>query len=106
MSGFIDVWWIKHDGGLLLLLANLLRKHRLWRRCALRLHLVTDSRSDATIIRARMMRLLSIINIEAAVGDVVSVQEGSMLPYMHASQTRVRCAARPCLSLPRRGAEP
>ena len=35
-DGSIDVWWIKHDGGLLLLIAHLLRKHRVCAaaRCA------------------------------------------------------------------------
>jgi hypothetical protein len=47
-SGSIDVWWIKHDGGLLLLMAHLLRKHRVWKRCALRLHLITETGTDRT----------------------------------------------------------
>lgn len=41
-EGYIDVWWIIRDGGLLLLIAHLLRKHRVWRKCHLRLHLIME----------------------------------------------------------------
>lgn len=29
-DGHIDVWWIVHDGGLLMLLPFLLRQHKVW----------------------------------------------------------------------------
>lgn len=91
-GGYIDVWWIRHDGGLLLLLSNLLKKHKLWRRCHLRLHLVTDSLTEPALIRDRMHKLLTMINISASVEEVVRVSEGSMLPYM------TRCARAPGLA--------
>ena len=58
--GSIDVWWIKHDGGLLLLMAHLLRKHRVWKRCALRLHLITETGTDRTLLRERVLTLLQV----------------------------------------------
>lgn len=36
-SGYIDIWWIIHDGGLLFLLAFLLQQHYIWNKCILRL---------------------------------------------------------------------
>ena len=34
----IDLWWVVHDGGLLLLLSIILRKHRKWHNCNLRVY--------------------------------------------------------------------
>ncbi|CAF1277961.1 unnamed protein product [Adineta ricciae] len=36
-SGYIDIWWIIYDGGLLFLLAFLLQQHPVWNKCVLRL---------------------------------------------------------------------
>lgn len=36
-KGNIDVWWIVHDGGLLLLLPFLLKRHKVWKNCFLRI---------------------------------------------------------------------
>lgn len=30
LEGHIDVWWIVHDGGMLMLLPFLLRQHKVW----------------------------------------------------------------------------
>uniref|UniRef100_A0A8C1RX19 Solute carrier family 12 member 7a n=1 Tax=Cyprinus carpio TaxID=7962 RepID=A0A8C1RX19_CYPCA len=40
--GTIDVWWIVHDGGLLMLLPFLLRQHKVWRRCKMRIFTVAQ----------------------------------------------------------------
>lgn len=42
LAGAIDVWWIIHDGGLLILLPFLLRQHRVWRQCHLRIFAVAQ----------------------------------------------------------------
>ena len=34
LHGTIDIWWVVHDGGLLLLLSVILRRSRTWRLCA------------------------------------------------------------------------
>jgi hypothetical protein len=57
-TGYIDVWWIKHDGGLLLLISHLLQKHRVWRRCDLRLHLITEMGTDPQQLKDRVHKLL------------------------------------------------
>ncbi|KAJ8366311.1 hypothetical protein AAFF_G00362770 [Aldrovandia affinis] len=36
-EGYIDVWWIVHDGGMLMLLPFLLRQHKVWRKCGMRI---------------------------------------------------------------------
>lgn len=93
VEGYIDVWWIKHDGGLLLLLSHLLKKHRLWRKCFLRLHLVTESGTNPALVKDRMHKLLAMINISASVEEVILVDSNSLLPYMRESGTRQRCAS-------------
>lgn len=40
MKGNIDIWWVVHDGGLLMLLPFLLLKHKVWRHCNLRIFTV------------------------------------------------------------------
>ena len=40
LSGTIDVWWIVHDGGMLILLAFLLKQHKVWRACRIRIFTV------------------------------------------------------------------
>ena len=81
-EGYIDVWWIKHDGGLLLLISHLLQKHRLWKKCLLRLHLIIESGTDPQLVRERVHKLLTRINIKATVEEVILVDSSSMLPYM------------------------
>jgi hypothetical protein len=89
-SQFVDVWWIKNDGGLLLLITHLLSKHRLWRGCKLRLHLITESGTDPELIKGRMSRLLTLVNIDASVQEVILVEPESLLPYMVTSGARLR----------------
>ena len=85
---YIDVWWIKHDGGLLLLISHLLQKHRLWKKCLLRLHLIIESGTDPQLVRERVHKLLTRINIKATVEEVILVDSSSLLPYMQVTGCR------------------
>lgn len=40
LGGTIDIWWIVHDGGLLMLIPFLLRQHRTWKNSKLRIFTV------------------------------------------------------------------
>ena len=40
LEGNVDVWWIVHDGGLMILLLFLLKRHKVWRKCNLRIFTV------------------------------------------------------------------
>jgi len=40
LRGTIDIWWIVHDGGLLMLLPFLLKQHKTWKNCQLRIFTV------------------------------------------------------------------
>ena len=39
-EGNIDVWWVVHDGGMMILMMFLLRQHKTWRKCNLRIFTV------------------------------------------------------------------
>jgi potassium/chloride transporter 4/5/6 len=41
VKGTIDVWWVVHDGGMLILLAFLLQADKVWRGCRLRVFTVS-----------------------------------------------------------------
>ena len=40
LAGTIDIWWIVHDGGLLMLLPFLLIQHKVWKNCHMRIFTV------------------------------------------------------------------
>ncbi|CAJ1371617.1 unnamed protein product [Effrenium voratum] len=46
LAGNIDIWWIVGDGGVLLLLPSLLKKHRVWSGCHIRLFVLADRAGD------------------------------------------------------------
>jgi potassium/chloride transporter 4/5/6 len=46
LGGFIDIWWIVGEGGILLLLPFLLKKHQTWRDCRTRLWVLADKVGD------------------------------------------------------------
>jgi solute carrier family 12 (potassium/chloride transporter), member 4/6 len=40
LKGSIDIWWFYYDGGLMCLIAYLLKKHKVWKYCQARIFLV------------------------------------------------------------------
>ena len=44
----IDIWWIVHDGGLMLLLASLFQRHAVWRRSNIRLFLLRSEEDESS----------------------------------------------------------
>ena len=49
LKGTIDIWWIVHDGGLLMLLPFLLKQHKTWKNCKLRIFTVARILCHSTI---------------------------------------------------------
>ena len=55
VTGTIDVWWLIHDGGILVLLPYLLQRHRVWRECKLRIFAITpENLVDTTSTEERL----------------------------------------------------
>ncbi|OUC41241.1 amino acid permease [Trichinella nativa] len=68
--GCMDVWWILHDGGIMILLAFLLRQNRVWRNTKLRIFTVCQSEEDLDKVRESMKTFIYHLRMDATV-DVV-----------------------------------
>lgn len=56
----IDIWWMIHDGGLLLLIPHLLSLHPVWKHCKLRVFVVLTRPDENPIkYRTRALRFLA-----------------------------------------------
>ena len=65
--GYIDIWWILHDGGLLILLAFLLKQHKVWRGCKLRLFAVAQEMDNSVKMREELQKFVYQLRIDAVV---------------------------------------
>ena len=74
LTGTVDVWWIVHDGGLLMLLPFLLRKHRTWRGTRLRLYAIAHNDDDTQRMKEDLTKFLYDLRIvgQVHVIDMVS----------------------------------
>lgn len=72
--GNIDVWWIVHDGGLLMLLPFLLKQHRTWKNCKMRIFTVAQMEDNSIQMKKDLKMFLYHLRIEAEVEVVEMVQ--------------------------------
>ncbi|XP_067651292.1 solute carrier family 12 member 4-like isoform X1 [Haliotis asinina] len=70
LRGTIDVWWIVHDGGLLMLLPFLLRMDRSWKNCKLRIFTVAQMEDNSIEMMKDLKTYLYQLRIEAEVNVV------------------------------------
>ncbi|KAJ3594177.1 hypothetical protein NHX12_006508 [Muraenolepis orangiensis] len=73
-EGHIDVWWIVHDGGMLMLLPFLLKQHKVWRKCKMRIFTHPDEKDLATFLYQ--------LRIEAEV-EVVEMHDSDISAYTY-----------------------
>jgi hypothetical protein len=71
-TGTIDLWWIIHDGGLLLLIVFLLKRHKIWQKCKLRLFTVANENEHSVQIRNDLVQYMYFLRIDADV-DVIEM---------------------------------
>ena len=83
VSGFVDVWWVVHDGGLLLMIAHLLLRHRVWERCRLRVHTVLQKAQDPGAVRRTLQAVLRDFRVDAEVSVVEAGDDADMYAYTH-----------------------
>ena len=57
-QGFIDIWWIVHDGGLLMLLPFLLKQHRTWKKCRMRIFTVAQAEDNSIQMKKDLKQFL------------------------------------------------
>lgn len=84
LGGFIDIWWIVNDGGLLMLLPHLLRQHRTWKSCQLRIFTVAQAHDNSVQMRDDLRKFLYHLRIEAQVDivEMVSSLRSSPFPFL------------------------
>lgn len=79
MAGTIDVWWIVHDGGLLMLLPFLLRKHKTWKNTKLRLFTIAHFDDNTVQMKNDLEKFLYHLRIEADVNVIEMVRSRARL---------------------------
>jgi len=82
ISGTIDVWWIVHDGGLLMLLPFLLRQHRTWRHCKMRLFTVAQLEDNSIQMKKDLKVSLYNLRMDAEI-EVVEMMDSDISAYTY-----------------------
>lgn len=80
--GNIDVWWIVHDGGLLMLLPFLLKQHRTWKNCKMRIFTVAQIEDNSIQMKKDLKTFLYHLRIEAEV-EVVEMMNSDISAYTY-----------------------
>ncbi|XP_066099275.1 solute carrier family 12 member 7 isoform X4 [Saccopteryx bilineata] len=81
-DGNIDVWWIVHDGGLLMLLPFLLRQHKVWRKCRMRIFTVAQEDDNSIQMKKDLQTFLYHLRITAEV-EVVEMVENDISAFTY-----------------------
>nr|XP_020662712.1 solute carrier family 12 member 5 [Pogona vitticeps] len=81
-EGHIDVWWIVHDGGMLMLLPFLLRQHKVWRKCKMRIFTVAQMDDNSIQMKKDLTTFLYHLRINAEV-EVVEMHESDISAYTY-----------------------
>uniref|UniRef100_A0A8C9TIG4 Solute carrier family 12 member 7 n=1 Tax=Scleropages formosus TaxID=113540 RepID=A0A8C9TIG4_SCLFO len=82
LEGTIDVWWIVHDGGLLMLLPFLLRQHKVWRKCKMRLFTVAQLDDNSIQMKKDLQMFLYQLRLDAEV-EVVEMHERDISAFTY-----------------------
>uniref|UniRef100_A0A8D1TJ93 Solute carrier family 12 member 4 n=1 Tax=Sus scrofa TaxID=9823 RepID=A0A8D1TJ93_PIG len=82
LEGHIDVWWIVHDGGMLMLLPFLLRQHKVWRKCRMRIFTVAQMDDNSIQMKKDLAIFLYHLRLEAEV-EVVEMPNSDISAYTY-----------------------
>ncbi|XP_023608654.1 solute carrier family 12 member 6 isoform X2 [Myotis lucifugus] len=91
-EGNIDVWWIVHDGGMLMLLPFLLKQYKIfhvrtvlyqvWRKCNIRIFTVAQLEDNSIQMKKDLATFLYHLRIEAEV-EVVEMHDSDISAYTY-----------------------
>jgi len=81
-SGTIDVWWVVHDGGLLMLLPFLLGQNKVWKNCKTRIFTVAQLEDNSIQMKKDLELFLYHLRIDAEI-EVVEMQETDISAYTY-----------------------
>ncbi|XP_033755336.1 solute carrier family 12 member 4-like isoform X1 [Pecten maximus] len=82
LKGTIDVWWIVHDGGMLMLLPFLLKQHKVWKNCRLRIFTVAQLEDNTIQMKKDLEIFMYHLRIEAEV-EVVEMANNDISAYTY-----------------------
>ncbi|XP_021354279.1 solute carrier family 12 member 4-like isoform X2 [Mizuhopecten yessoensis] len=82
LKGTIDVWWIVHDGGMLMLLPFLLKQHKVWKNCRLRIFTVAQLEDNTIQMKKDLEIFMYHLRIEAEV-EVVEMANYDISAYTY-----------------------
>jgi len=91
VHGTIDIWWMIHDGGFMILMCWLLMNHRIWRNCHLRVFTVTEDVSAERAKKAaqaltRTLRQRRLVDVEV---EVILADDDMIEPFTYDWTLRV-----------------
>ncbi|KAG8565551.1 hypothetical protein GDO81_012902 [Engystomops pustulosus] len=81
-EGNIDVWWVVHDGGMLMLLPFLLRHHKVWKRCTMRIFTVAQMDDNSIQMKKDLTTFLYHLRINAEI-EVVEMHDSDISAYTY-----------------------
>ncbi|XP_047446250.1 solute carrier family 12 member 7-like isoform X2 [Mugil cephalus] len=81
-EGTIDVWWIVHDGGLLMLLPFLLSQHKVWRKCRMRIFTVAQMDDNSIQMKKDLQMFLYHLRLDAVV-EVVEMHDSDISAFTY-----------------------
>eukprot|EP00049_Salpingoeca_infusionum_P011376 m.197903 g.197903 ORF g.197903 m.197903 type:complete len:1056 (+) comp14912_c0_seq1:122-3289(+) len=81
-EGTIDVWWVVHDGGMLILLAFLLQQDVIWRKCQIRVFTVAENDDNTVQMEQDLKSFLYHLRIDAEV-KVIEMLDSDILAYTY-----------------------
>ncbi|CAN2389313.1 Solute carrier family 12 [Pristimantis euphronides] len=82
LEGNIDVWWIVHDGGMLMLLPFLLKQHKVWKKCRMRIFTVAQMDDNSIQMKKDLATFLYHLRIDAEV-EVVEMHNSDISAYTY-----------------------
>ncbi|XP_042284303.1 solute carrier family 12 member 7-like isoform X5 [Thunnus maccoyii] len=81
-EGTIDVWWIVHDGGMLMLLPFLISQHKVWRKCRMRIFTVAQMDDNSIQMKKDLQMFLYHLRLDAVV-EVVEMHDSDISAFTY-----------------------
>ncbi|CAK6982188.1 solute carrier family 12 member 7-like [Scomber scombrus] len=81
-GGTIDVWWIVHDGGMLMLLPFLIIQHKVWRKCQMRIFTVAQMDDNSIQMKKDLQMFLYQLRLDAVV-EVVEMHDSDISAFTY-----------------------
>ncbi|XP_027037646.1 solute carrier family 12 member 7-like [Pocillopora damicornis] len=82
LEGNVDVWWIVHDGGLMILILFLLKQHKVWRKCNLRIFTVAQLEDNSIQMKKDLESFMYQLRIKAQV-EVIEMMDQDISEYTY-----------------------